>query len=37
MGVKLGISEREDNALRVFENRLIMRIFRPKVDKVTRD
>jgi hypothetical protein len=35
MGVKLGLSRKGKNILRVFENRLLRRIFGPKRDKVT--
>jgi hypothetical protein len=34
MGLKLGRSRREENRLRVFENRVLRRIFGPKVDEV---
>jgi hypothetical protein len=37
MGVKLGLlTVREEQRLRVFENRVLRRIFRPKSDEVTR-
>jgi hypothetical protein len=35
MGVKLGLTLREDHRLRVFENRVLRRIFGPKRDEVT--
>jgi len=35
MGVKLGRSLREELRLRVFENRVLCRIFLPKRDEVT--
>jgi hypothetical protein len=35
MAVKLGLSLRENNRLRVFENRVLRRIFGPKRDEVT--
>jgi len=37
MGVKLGLSqrEREERRLRVFENRVLRRMFGPKRDEVT--
>jgi hypothetical protein len=36
MGLKLGsLILREEHRLRVFENRVLRRIFRPKRDKVT--
>jgi hypothetical protein len=35
MGVKLGLSLRENNRLSVFENRVLRRIFGPKRDEVT--
>jgi hypothetical protein len=35
MGVKLGLTLREEHRLRVFENRVLMRIFGPKRDGVT--
>jgi hypothetical protein len=36
MGVKLGsLTLREEQGLRVFENRVLRRIFRPKRDEVT--
>jgi hypothetical protein len=34
MGMKLGPSLREENRLRVFENRVLRRIFRPKMEQV---
>jgi hypothetical protein len=34
MGVKQGLTLREDHKLRVFENRLLRRIFGPKRDEV---
>jgi hypothetical protein len=37
MGVKLGLSLREERRLRVFENRVLRRIFGPKRDEVTRE
>jgi hypothetical protein len=37
MGVKLGLSLREEHRLRVFENRILTRIFTPKRDGVTGD
>jgi hypothetical protein len=35
MGVKLSLTLREENRLRVFENRVLTRIFAPKRDEVT--
>jgi hypothetical protein len=35
MGVKLGLTLREENTLRVFENRVLRRIFGLKRDEVT--
>jgi hypothetical protein len=35
MGVKLGLMLREENRLRMFENRVLGRIFGPKRDEVT--
>jgi hypothetical protein len=35
MGLKLGLSLREENRLRVFDNRVLRRIFGPKRDEVT--
>jgi hypothetical protein len=35
MGVKLGLTLREEHRLRVFENRVLRRIFGPKRDEVT--
>jgi hypothetical protein len=35
MGVKLGLTLREDHRLRVFENRVLRRIFESKRDEVT--
>jgi hypothetical protein len=35
MGVKLGLSQREEHRLRVFTNRVLRRIFGPKRDGVT--
>jgi hypothetical protein len=35
MGVRLGLSLREEHRLRVFENRALRRIFGPKRDEVT--
>jgi hypothetical protein len=35
MGVKLGHTLREGHRLRVFENRVLRRIFGPKRDEVT--
>jgi hypothetical protein len=35
MGVKLSLTLREEHRLRVFENRVLRRIFRPKRDEVT--
>jgi hypothetical protein len=35
MGVKLGLTLREEHRLRVFENRMLRRIFGPKRDEVT--
>jgi hypothetical protein len=35
MGVNLGLTLREEHRLRVFENRLLMRIFGPERDEVT--
>jgi hypothetical protein len=35
MGVKLGLTLREEQRLRVFENRVLRRIFGPKRDEVT--
>ena len=37
MGVKLGVSYCRRNGLRVFENRVLRRIFGPKKDEVTRE
>ena len=37
MGVKLGLTRREERMLRVFENRVLRRIFGPKRDEVTGD
>ena len=38
MGVKLGsLTFREERRLRVFENRVLRRIFGPKTDDVTRE
>jgi len=37
MGVKLGHTLREEHWLRVFENRVLRRIFGPKRDEVTGD
>jgi hypothetical protein len=37
MGVKLGLHTKEENRLRVFENRILRRIFGPKRDEVTGD
>jgi hypothetical protein len=34
MGMKLGLSLREEHKLRVFENRILRRIFAPKGDDV---
>jgi hypothetical protein len=34
MGVKLGLTLREEHSLRVFENRVLRRIFGPKRDEV---
>jgi hypothetical protein len=36
MGVKLGLTLREEHRLRVFENRVLRRILRPKRDEETR-
>jgi hypothetical protein len=35
MGVKLGLSQREEQRLRVFENRVLRRVFGPKRDEAT--
>jgi len=35
MDVKLGLSHTEEHILRVFENRMLRRIFGPKRDEVT--
>jgi hypothetical protein len=35
MGVKRSLALREGHRLRVFENRILRRIFRPKRDEVT--
>jgi hypothetical protein len=35
LGVKLGLTLREDHRLRVFENRVLRRIFGPKRDEMT--
>jgi hypothetical protein len=35
MGVKLGLTSREEHRLRMFENRMLRRIFGPKRDEVT--
>jgi hypothetical protein len=35
MGVRLGLTLKEKNALRVFENRVLRKIFGPKRDEVT--
>jgi hypothetical protein len=35
MGVELGLTLREEHRLRVFENRVLRRIFGPKGDEVT--
>jgi hypothetical protein len=35
MGVKLGLTLREEHRLRVFENRVLRRIFGPKRNEVT--
>jgi hypothetical protein len=35
MGVKLGPTLREEHTLRVFENRVLRRMFGPKRDEVT--
>jgi hypothetical protein len=35
VGVKLGVTLRKDHRLRVFENRVMRRIFGPKRDEVT--
>jgi hypothetical protein len=37
MGVKLGLTLREEQRLRVFENRVLRRIFGPKWDEATGD
>jgi hypothetical protein len=37
MGVKLGLSLREEQRLRVFENRVLRRMFGPKRDEATGD
>jgi hypothetical protein len=37
VGVKLGLGLREEHRLRVFENRVLRRIFGPKRNKVTGD
>jgi hypothetical protein len=37
MGVKLGLTLREENSLRVFENRVLRRIFGPTRNEVTRE
>jgi hypothetical protein len=36
MGVKCGLTLREEHRQRVFENRVLRRIFGPKRDDVTR-
>jgi hypothetical protein len=33
MGVKLGLSHREEHKLRMFENRVLRRIFGPKMEE----
>jgi hypothetical protein len=35
MGVKLGLTLREEHSLKVFHNRVLRRIFGPKRDEVT--
>jgi hypothetical protein len=35
MGVKLGLTFREEHTLRVFENTLLRKVFGPKRDEVT--
>jgi hypothetical protein len=35
MGMKLGLSLREESRLRVFENRVLRRIFGSKRDEIT--
>jgi hypothetical protein len=35
MGVKLGLSQRQEHGLKVFENRLLRRILGPTKDEVT--
>jgi hypothetical protein len=37
MGVKLGLTLREEHRLRVFQNRVLRRIFGPKRDDVTEE
>jgi hypothetical protein len=37
MGVKLGLTLRKEHRLRVFEDRVLRRIFGPKRDEVTRE
>jgi hypothetical protein len=37
MGVKLGLTLREDDRLKVFENRVLRRIFGPKREEIIRD
>jgi hypothetical protein len=35
MGAKHGLAAREEHKLRVFENRVLRRIFGPKRDRIT--
>jgi hypothetical protein len=37
MGVKLGLTLREEHRLKVFENRVLMRIFGPKREEIIRN
>jgi hypothetical protein len=37
MGVKLGLLLREEHRLRVFESRVLRRIFGPKSDEIARE
>jgi hypothetical protein len=37
MGVKLGLTIREEHKLRVFDNRVLRRIFGPKRNEVTEE
>jgi hypothetical protein len=36
MGVKLGLTLRDEHRLKVFQNRVLRRIFGPKRDEVTQ-